>query len=329
MKILITGANGFVGKHLCLKLLSKGHTVYGLVRNPATIDFTHPNFHLIKGSLQLGLLPWVDQLPSDLDTCIHSAGLVHAYNTNDFFRVNTLGTKFLIESLKNKFPLKFKFILISSLAAAGPLELGFKKDETDIDFPVSEYGRSKKEAEVVLKDLAPESWIISIVRPPMIIGPGDTAVLDIFKMVKLGCIILPGTNSKIKEYSFVCVFDLVETICKLTDSDFSLFVYSAHESTIKFQELIKEIKTQLKKSWILYIPIPLPFIKVLGFFLNTLYKIYAHNLRLTPDKINELKAISWTCDASLSKSALNQVYQYDLRETVAVTLKDYKDRQWI
>ena len=250
MKILVTGANGFVGTHLCNKLLTKGHTVYGLVRTPSKMLLTHPQFILVPGDLSHSQLLWMNKLPNDLDACIHGAGLVHSYNQEDFFNINTLGTKHLIESLKSKFinQSKFKFILISSLAAAGPSMLGKIKDETDLDFPVSAYGRSKKQAEEMLKTLAPKNWIISIVRPPMIIGPGDTAVLDIFKMVKNGFVVLPGKNSKKKEYSFVCVFDLVETITRLVESDLSLFLYSAHESIIKFQDLIEEIKKQLKKN---------------------------------------------------------------------------------
>lgn len=329
MKILITGANGFVGTHLCLKLLSLGHTVYGLVRTPSKQCLTHARFIMVQGDLNYPTLPWIDYLPHDLDACIHTAGVVHTYNTDDFFRANTLGTTFLIKSLKTKFSLKFKFILVSSLAAAGPVNFGEKKEETDIDFPVSSYGRSKKQAEEALSSLAPKEWISSIVRPPMIIGPGDTAVLDIFKMVKKGFILLPGFDSAIKEYSFVCVFDLVETIARLVESDLSLFLYSAHGSVIKFQQLIKEIKKQLKKRWSIYIPLPLLIIRFIGSLLSFIHHFFPHGLRLTPDKIHELKAMAWTCDAKLSRDVLKQEYQYDLQQTVAVTLADYQKRKWL
>ncbi|MBC7540878.1 MAG: NAD(P)-dependent oxidoreductase [Bacteriovorax sp.] len=329
MKILVTGANGFVGTHLCLKLLDLGHTVYGLVRTPSKMVLAHDNFIMVQGDLNLPSLTWLNYLPTDLDACIHTAGLVHNMNTDDFFKVNTLGTKFLIESLKTKFSQKLKFILVSSLAAAGPVHFGEKKDETDIDFPVSDYGRSKKQGEEMLKVHAPKEWISSIVRPPMIIGPGDAAVLDIFKMVKDGFILLPGHDAKIKEYSFVCVFDLVETITKLVESDLSLFLYSANESVVQFQQLIEEIKNQLKRKWIIYIPLPLFIIKMLAICLSFIYKFIPHQLRLTPDKIYELEAEAWTCDSSLSRTALKQNYLYDLKQTIAVTLTDYRKRKWL
>jgi len=329
MKILVTGANGFLGTHLCLKLLNQGHTVYGLVRTLSKISIVHPKFVLIQGDLSQEILPWVAYLPHDLDACIHTAGLVHSFHTEDFFKVNALGTKFLVDATKAKFTHKFKFILISSLAAAGPVNYGEIKSETDIDFPISAYGRSKKKAEEILKTLTPKEWITSIIRPPMVIGPGDTAVLDVFKMVKSGLVLLPGLEAKKKEYSFVCVFDLVETITRTLNSEHSLRLYSAHDSVVKYQHLIETIRKHLKKSWLFYIPLPLFIIKLLAFFLNFFHKFIPHQLRLTPDKVNELGAKAWTCDAHTSRVILNQNYNYDLNQTVAITLADYQERKWI
>ncbi|MGZ3788288.1 MAG: NAD-dependent epimerase/dehydratase family protein [Bacteriovorax sp.] len=329
MKILITGASGFVGTHLCKRLLSEGHTVYGLARTPSKMQISHPHFILVQGDLNLPDLLWTHDLPEDLDACIHAAGIVHSYVHDEFIQVNAFGTKYLIESLKTKYSKDFKFILISSLAAAGPVNLGEKKDETQMDFPVSHYGRSKKKAEEILKEHAPSQWICSIVRPPMIIGPGDVAVLDIFKMVKSRIVILPGMNSKRKEYSFVCVFDLVETIILLIKSNKSLFLYSAYDKTISFRELIEEIKKQMGRSWLLYLPIPFFIIKILSFLLNLLYKLKNHNVRLTPDKICELKAMAWTCDNKASLIYLGQTYQYPLDRTIAMTLEDYRNRNWL
>lgn len=329
MKILITGASGFVGTHLTKKLLEEGHTVFALVRTPSKMSHSHANLKLVKGDLNSSRLKWVEELPADLDGCVHTAGIVHSFLHDEFTQVNVEGTRYLVDELKKRYAGSFKFLLISSLAAAGPVNLGEKKDETSPDFPVSVYGQSKKEAENVLRAQAPKEWTCSIIRPPMIIGPGDVAVLDIFKMVKGRFIILPGSNSKIKEYSFVCVLDLVESISKLITSNQSMILYSAHDYVIRFQELIEEIKKQMKITWIFYLHVPFLLVKFLSFMLNILYRIKHHGLRLTPDKINELKAMAWTCDNTRSKLELKQNYRYDLRETVAVTLADYKKRGWL
>lgn len=329
MKILITGSNGFVGTHLTKKLLDEGHTVYALVRTPSKMAHAHDNLVLLRGDLNTTSLKWVQELPADLDLCVHTAGIVHSFIHDEFTQVNVEGTRNLVDSLKTRYAGPFKFILISSLAAAGPTTPGEKKTEDDPDFPVSAYGQSKKEAENVLRAHAPLEWTCSIIRPPMIIGPGDVAVLDIFKMVKGRFIILPGPGSKTKEYSFVCVLDLIETILRIVHSNQSMLLYSAHDHTVRFEELIEEIKRQMKLSWIVYLPLPFLLVKIVSFFLNLIYKIKHHNVRLTPDKINELKAPAWTCDNSRSRLELRQVYQYDLKETVAVTLSDYRKRHWL
>lgn len=329
MKILITGANGFVGTHLCNRLLSEGHTVYGLARNPAKVLSTHPNFIVLKGDLSAESMSWTNLLPDDLEACVHTAGIVHSYNIDHFFHVNTTGTKELVSALKKKFPNHLKFILVSSLAAAGPVNLGEKKKTNEPDFPVSQYGRSKKQAEEELRQIAPKSWITSIVRPPMVIGPGDAAVLDIFKMVKSRFVILPGRKSKLKEYSFVCVFDLVETIYKLLESNQSLFLYSAHDEVITFERLVSEIKQRMNIKILFYLPIPIFIVRLLGHFLNFLYKIRKHDLRLTPDKIYELDGSAWVCDNSESKTILKQLYKFPLDQTINITYEDYKKRNWL
>lgn len=330
MKVLITGANGFVGTHLIQELLKSNHQVFALIRNPESFkkEFSHQNLFIIQGDLSAPTLSWVQDLPPDLDTCIHTAGIVHSYNTDHFFNVNSIGTAHLINSLKNKFQ-HLHFILISSLAAAGPSLGPQKRTEDDLDLPISLYGRSKKEAEIKLRELAPSAWITSIIRPPMVIGPRDAAVLDIFKMVKGGLVLLPGIKAKKKLYSFVCVFDLVATIVKVSEQKKSLIIYSAHPEEITFHQLILEIKKNLKKKWLFYIPVPLFILKLIAHALFFIYKLSPHPLRLTPDKYFELSADNWTCDSSKSENDLGIVYKYNLTRTIQMTKDDYKGRGWI
>ena len=329
MKILITGANGFVGSHLCDRLIKDGHDVFALVRTPKkfTVE-THDRLTVIKGDLEQDSLSWIALLPTDLETCIHTAGIVHSYLPEEFYRVNSIGTENLVQALKNRFE-SLHFILISSLAASGPSLNASSRNELDMDFPVSVYGHSKKKAEEILANIAPASWKISVIKPPMVIGPRDSAVLDIFKMVQSGLILLPGANSKEKRYSFVCVFDLVQTIVLVNEQKKNGIFFSSNPQLITFNQLILEIKKQLKKKWILYLPLPLILVRVLAFILNFFYRIFPHQLRLTPDKYHELKAENWTCDGAKAEKELGQVYNYDLERTITMTLIDYKSRNWL
>jgi nucleoside-diphosphate-sugar epimerase len=324
MRILVTGANGFVGLHLCERLLSEGHEVYGLVRNPKKVKITDQNLHLIAGDLQDAKCIWQIDLPETLDVVIHTAGLVHSFREQDFFDVNSRGTENLINTLKKKYTTNLKFILISSLAAAGPSRRGEKKLISDEDHPVSAYGMSKKAAENYLLNHHAKNWTTIIIRPPMVIGPRDTAVLDIFKMVRDGVVILPDLNAKKKEYSFVCVFDLVETITRSLNCDENILLYSSHPQVITFHELILTIQKEMKKDRIVYLPLPAPVTKIASQLLNIAHKIRPHQLRLTPDKIKELMPASWICDETKTTILLGQEFKFTLVETIHMTYLDYK-----
>lgn len=320
MKIFMTGATGFVGSHLLEKLLQDGHQVFALVRSPSKIAINSPQLTLIKGDLNSAFSLSETDLET-IDVVIHTAGIVHSYHTNEFFEVNNHGTINLINKFKTN--VNLKFILISSLAARGPFE------SESIDHPVSDYGKSKKAAELSLSQNAPSSWTKIIIRPPMVIGPRDTAVLDIFKMVQDGLVLLPGLDSKEKQYSFVCVHDLVHTIKESINLKEHATIYSSFDHSITFYELIKMIQYKLKKSWIIFLPVPAFIIKMLASLLAFIHQFFPHQLRLTPDKINELLPKKWICDNQHSKMLLKQHYEYDLDKTIEITLKDYRQRNWI
>ena len=146
MKVLVTGATGFVGSHLCDLLTKNNHEVFALVRNPAKAkEFGVPGIHL-QGDLSN--FTWVDELPKDLDAVIHTAGIVHSFDAKDFYDVNATATKDLIEALASFDGLKFT--LVSSQAAGGPSPKNNPAKES-ASAAVSEYGRSKLLAEKYAK----------------------------------------------------------------------------------------------------------------------------------------------------------------------------------
>jgi len=322
MKILVTGASGFLGYHLINKLLEENHEVLALLRNKNKCEISHDCLTFLEIDIdrpfQIDL-----NLVNQIDIVIHTAGIVHAYSTRDFYQTNTLGTKNLIKALEQN--LRLKFIFISSLAARGPDEY-FSKNS---DYPVSHYGKSKKAAEDILLNQAPIEWRKIIVRPPMVIGPRDTAVLDLFKMVKGKVVLLPGMKAKSKKYSFVSVFDLVIAIIKCFDVKENALIYTHHPQVHSFEEIILEIQTQVKVKSLFYLSLPELLIKVTAKILSLVYKVKKHHLRLTPDKTKELFAKSWISSASDSTVALDHEYLDDLKSIVSKTYLDYLSKKWL
>lgn len=327
MKILVTGASGFVGGHLTTRLSADGNEVYGLIRKPQTRKY---DFNIIQGNLSPeSIASWITELPKDLDTVIHTAGIVHSFNNNIFDEVNYKGTLELEKALKLRYP-KLHFLFISSLAAVGPCLDGIPHQEEAPLRPPSLYGKSKKKAEEYLTQNLAHNWCLTIVRPPMVIGPGDPAVLDIFKMVQSRVILGTGLKGMEKEYSFVCVYDLVELIIKcLAPSDDKVRVFfPAYPKVAKFNDIIATIASQMNVST-RTLPIPMFVISALAHFMNALQKVVSINFRLTPDKIHELAPKYWSVNSQKSIEVLHMNYQWDLERTINATYEDYKSRGWL
>ena len=327
MKVLVTGATGFVGSHLCDLLENEGHEVFALARSEIKFDSMN-----IKGNMVLGNLEdfsWLDGLPLDLDAVVHTAGIVHSFNIPEFYRINGRACRNLVAKLAEKY-LDLRFIHISSMAAVGPSDLGEEKTEEVIPGPVSHYGWSKLEGEMALKKLGPGTWEKVYIRPPMVIGPGDRAFLDIFKMVKSGIVFSAGKNKKI---SFIGVFDLIQVIKKLLEKkDIRLGGDTYHPACpdhLTFEELILEISTIMKKKRVLNIPMPQSFLRPVAKSLKMIHSLTRFNFRLTPDKVDEIIPDAWLLSPEKTKTDLSMDFKWGLKKSVEDTYKDYSKRGWI
>lgn len=321
MKILVTGATGFVGSHLCDLLQRSGHEVFALVRNPSKAkEFGVPGQH-IKGDLQT--FDWVRELPSDLTVVIHTAGIVHSFHEEEFFEVNAEATKKLIAALSHY--AKLKFLLVSSQSAGGPAGAEQPANELSTG-AVSAYGRSK----LVAEDYAnakKSQWQVTIVRPPMVIGPRDPAMLDVFKMVNSGVILSPGAHPKNKTYSYVCAFDLVEFFLHTLTQNLTGTFYCAYPRPLTLGEIIEESKKELSKKAVTIV-LPPGLLSVAAKSAQFLGERGVIKARLTGDKLNEMLPASWVCDSSRSLDT-GFKYEWPLSRTVKVTLQDYKQRGWL
>ncbi|MEE3079974.1 MAG: NAD(P)-dependent oxidoreductase [Bdellovibrionota bacterium] len=327
MKFLITGATGFVGSHLYERFQQEGHIPYALVRNENKANEFGIHENIVKGSLSN--LSWIKELPDDLDGVIHVAGIVHADNPKEFEKINTQATINLFKELQKTYEDRekahspFHFIFISSLAAGGPSKIGEKRRVEDSDLPLSQYGISKALAEKSIKELNKE-FILTIVRPPMIIGPRDPAVLDIFKMVKSRFILGPGLNFLKKTYSFIFISDLIEIIYQLSITKKEGTFYSSHSDIITFENLINTIKEDMKIKRLFHFPVPHFLLKLVA----KLTSFLPVSSRLTNDKVIELSQDSWCCSNKEIKE-IGIIPSVNIEKAVHATRVDYEQRGWL
>lgn len=169
MKVLVTGASGFLGSHLVDFLLREGHSVHVLIRQTSNIQWLlgkKIQYHF--GDLADSTAP-LEKVVEGIELCFHVAGVIRANRPEDYFKTHRDGTRRLLDSLlKEKRSLK-RVVIVSSIAAQGP---GLEKGpiwEEDEPHPMTDYGQSKLEEEKVAlgyRDRLP----ITIIRPPGIWG---------------------------------------------------------------------------------------------------------------------------------------------------------------
>lgn len=334
MKTFVTGATGFVGSHLCELLSQHGHDVYGLCRNPKKFQDFKIKCHPIKGKLSHNPddFSWVESLPQELDSIVHCAGIVHSFDEKNFLEINLSATEILLEKLITRYrDKKLHLVFISSLSAAGPCQRDQIKNEEMTENPVSVYGRSKLLAEKFLKDNTPSHWTLTILRPPMVIGPRDPAIVDIYKMVKSRIVLVPGKNGHKTQLSFISSYDLIQIIKDVLHSDQVIqgHYFTAHPQPVRYIELIYAVNKNLNNKKLLIVPIPHLLLSLFSQLTRFLHLLLGVNFRLTPDKVHEMKQEMWVCDHQKISKLLDYQFEWDIEKTLQETTADYKKRKWI
>lgn len=333
--VFITGGSGFIGSELIRTLCQKGYKVRALLRSTSSHkNLNDLNFEIIDGGLNDREA--LEKGVSGADYVIHVAGILFAKSKEEFFKTNVDGSTLLARVCLEKAPKLKRFLFISSLAAAGPSNDFNPIKETDIPKPISNYGESKLHAEIELEKLLRNKIPLTIIRPPIVYGPKDTAMLEFFKIVKFGVIPkLPAQNKEKQKYiSMIYVDDLIDGIIRatfinekhdleipkkyfLTNSDvntISEFLFAIQEA---YQN--KTIKIKIPK---IAIQIVAGIGSVAGHITG---KVYPMNI----DKWKESQPDYWICSAEAAKKDLDFKAQMPLREGVRKTAKWYLDQKWV
>jgi nucleoside-diphosphate-sugar epimerase len=222
-RVVVTGANGFIGNHVCRRLVESGKEVTACIRAQADASF----LAAIPGRLRIHRIPSVcrdDDLArvfSSADAVIHLAGRAHvmretvAAPLNEFRKVNVGGTETLA-SIAAQQGVK-RFIYMSSIKVNGEATNGHPFRADDPPGYSGPYGQSKWEAEERLRQIAADTamqWVV--VRPPLVYGPGVrgnflTLLRSVFRRLPL------PLGSLHNRRSMVSVFNLSDFVCHLLD----------------------------------------------------------------------------------------------------------------
>ncbi len=164
----MTGATGFVGGATMRDAVAAGWHVRALTRRPQP---EREGVTWIMGALDQP--DSLAEMAAGVDVIMHVAGVVNVPTRAAFEAGNATATSNVVAAARGAGIARF--IHVSSLAAREP--------------GISNYGWSKERAEIVVRDSGLD-W--TIVRPPAVFGPGDTEMLDLFRMARRGIALVPS-----------------------------------------------------------------------------------------------------------------------------------------
>ena len=257
MKILVTGASGFVGRYL-VNDLSKTDEVIACVREKSNL--------LPSSVQQIVSNSFFDiAIPKDTDVIVHLAGIAHNKNNSvdEFKKINVDGT---LELARKALEANIKrFIFMSSVGVNGNSTHGKAFTEQDIPNPTNDYTKSKYEAEKALAKLFENTNIdLVIIRPPLIYAhdaPGNFSKL--LMLIKLGQFLPFGCTHN--QRSFIAIENLVSfiTACIYHDTKINETFLIADDEVISTKQLIQCVSSGMGKSMIL-LPVPTKLLSILA-----------------------------------------------------------------
>jgi nucleoside-diphosphate-sugar epimerase len=325
MTVLLTGASGFVGSHILDRLRERDVDTVVLLRPTSSKEFLNPSIPRVE--VRQGSILQVQSLPQALagvTEVIHCAGCVKCARVEEFYEVNQVGTRNLVAAVNETKEIR-RFVLVSSLAAAGPGTVDRPAQETQPPHPVSEYGRSKLGAEMELQKLRDAEPVI--LRPPAVYGPHDVAFLPLFKAVRRH--LLPAAIPE-QALSLVYVQDLANAIvdCVERPNAAGKTYFVAGTEIVTARDIAQEIARQMG-TWT--VPCPLPAAMLwpicLAYEIGTRLTGKAHILGL--HKYPELRAPGWVCDGSLITREIGWTCATTLKQGISRTLEWYRQAQWL
>lgn len=300
--VALTGATGFVGRATLDRLLEAGWHVRALTRRSQQ---ARQGISWVEGAL--------DQPESLADLCegadavLHIAGVVNAPDAAGFEAGNVTGTANLLHAAKERGI--SRFVHVSSLSAREP--------------QLSVYGASKAKGE---KLVATSMLDWTIIRPPGVYGPGDTEVLEMFKMAMRGFCLLPPAGKG----SWIHVDDLARLLVALLPphEDATARLFEADDGEPggwEHRSFARAIGWALgKRVATIAAPRPLLFAAAWGDRL-----IRGAKAKLTPDRASYMSHPDWVIGRDAAPPAALWTPKIATREGLKQTARWYKAAGWL
>jgi nucleoside-diphosphate-sugar epimerase len=321
VRTAVTGATGFLGRHLLRALRRRGWSAACLVRRKeAEPELRADGWDVVAGHLHDdGALR---ELTAYADIVFHVAGLT-AGGTRELQRVNVDGSERVGRAAHRA--AAARIVYVSSLAASGPSRAGQPLDKADRTAPVSAYGQSKADGErAVMESGVP----FTVVRPPTVYGPFDRELLRVFRWALKGSAPMIGDGSQ--QLSLVYAADLGEALVAAAERPATLnrTYHVAHPDVVSQRELLKAIGTSLGRR-VNLIPVPGAAARIVLEVSGWIGQITGRRTLLSGDKADELLAPAWTCSSREFEKDARWKAATGLAAGLAATAAWYRESGWL
>jgi len=307
MIVAITGANGFIGQHLERRFVEGGATVRPLMRR---------DLHSER----------LDQLFDEADVIVHAAGATRAPTRAILRESNVALTRRVLAAAQRANV--GRFVFVSSQAAAGPASFrDIPVTEEMSPSPIEAYGRSKLDAETLIRESGYASW--TIVRPAAVYGPGDRDFLALFRLARFGVAVHPGNREQ--WVSIVHVREAVDGIIRVasdTQTNGGTF-FLANDEPVQWSDLFRLAAASHGKALSVDIEVPTWLTGVAALFGDLAAKLSGKAGLLTSEKVALSKPNFWICSNERAKRELGFAPRISLEEGFAETREWYRANGWL
>jgi len=322
MLALVTGGQGFIGSHLCERLLAAGLRVRVLARPGSDLaNLEGLPVELVRGDL--GQQAGLDRAVAGVDWVFHLAGALKGFGEADLMRVNRDGTRRLVTACLGQGSALSRFVLVSSLAAAGPSGVAQLTEQAP-PRPLTWYGLSKLAGERVVQESGLPSVIL---RPPVVFGPRERDLLGYFRFARHGILPVPGRGDR--RYSLIYAPDLADGILRAAVTPCpagEVFHLTGPERT--WAEFGLAIAAALGRPGRV-LRLPEPAVRAAGVVADLWSRLLRYPGIFSSQKVLEMLAPGWVASPDKARRMLGWEAPTALDQALATTVAWYRNHGWL